>query len=186
MDRRPALSPQRAELIGRGLRAREQRRGPATIRAINRIEINIREGLSYQCRNLNEPTDLIAVDEPVERGGSGDGASPLSHFLTGAGTCLLNQFVRIAIAEGMDLEFTKALVRGEFRREPGGAFERIVTEVHARGTLTEAEAARLVARAENLCYVHNTLKKGVEVSTVLHLGGRELFRTRSQVSSASD
>jgi uncharacterized OsmC-like protein len=49
----------------------------------------------------------MSVGEPVERGGSGEGTGPLSHFLTGAGSCLLNQFVRIAIAEGYDLAFER-------------------------------------------------------------------------------
>jgi hypothetical protein len=51
-----------------------------------------------------------------------------------------------------------AHLRGEFGRAPGGAFEQIVTEVHASGTLDEELAGSLIERAERLRYVHNTLR----------------------------
>ena len=40
--------------------------------------------------------------------------------------------------------------------------------------------ARLAERAEGLCYVHNTLKSAVKLTTVVHLNGREVVRRVSE------
>lgn len=149
------------------------------MRGVNRIEVDVVEGLTYEARNLGEPEALMHVGEPIERGGTGNGASPLSHFLVGAGACLLNQFIRVAVAEGHPLSFTRARVRGEFRRDAGGGFERILCEVHADGRLEGPAARALVERAERLCYVHATLRRAIEMTTVLVVDGQERARAVS-------
>lgn len=166
----------RDTIIAEGIRRREESRDPATMRGIDRVEIVVRDGLSYEARNPHEPDGIMRVGEPIERGGDATGASPLSHFLTGAGACLLNQFVRVAIAEGLPLSFLGASVRGEFRREAGGRMQRIVCEVRATGSIDEAGAEALMARAERLCYVHQTLVAAVEMTTVLVVDGRAVAR----------
>jgi uncharacterized OsmC-like protein len=174
------MGPERIEFIRDGVRKREATPDSQRIRGIERIEVQREEGLRYRAREVHGSDASMVVDEPPDRGGSGEGNSPLGHFLTGTGSCLLNQFVRIAIAEGYDLRFIRADVRGEFARNPGGAFERITTEVRAEGTLAESEAARLTERAEALCYVHNTLSRALRMTTVLYLNGEEAVRRVSQ------
>ena len=166
----------RREVIANGIRHREEHRDPATMRGLDRVEISVTEGLSYASQNPREPDGRMRVGEPLERGGDGTGATPLSHFLTGAGSCLLNQFVRCAIADGLEIRFVGASVRGEFRREAGGRFERIECEVRAEGSIDTATATTLLARAERLCYVHQTLVRSVEMTTRLVVDGREVTR----------
>jgi uncharacterized OsmC-like protein len=168
--------PDRDAIIAGGIRRREEHRDPATMRGVDRIEITVAEGLSYEARNPHEPDGAMRVGEPIARGGDGSGASPLSHFLTGAGSCLLNQFVRVAITERLPLRFLGASIRGEFRREAGGRFQRIACEVRATGSIDEAAAEALMARAERLCYVHQTLVAAVEVTTALVVDGRTVAR----------
>jgi len=162
------------ETIRGGVQERETSVGRAGVRGLYRIAIDVTGALAYRAQVANEPHSVMVVGEPTERGGTGEGASPLAHFLTGVGSCLLNQFVRIAVAEAYELRFTTALVRGEFRREVGGGFERISCRVEAEGSLPQPEAEDLVTRAEALCYVHVTLRKAVEMTTALWLDGREL------------
>ena len=164
--------PDRDAIIAEGIRHREEHRDPATMRGVDRIEITVAEGLSYEARNPHEPDGAMRVGEPIARGGDGSGASPLSHFLTGAGSCLLNQFVRVAITERLPLRFLGASVRGEFRREAGGRIQRIACEVHATGSIDESTAEALMVRAERLCYVHQTLVAAVEMTTTLVVDGR--------------
>jgi uncharacterized OsmC-like protein len=164
--------PDRDAIIAEGIRHREEHRDPATMRGVDRIEITVAEGLSYEARNPHEPDGAMRVGEPIARGGDGSGASPLSHFLTGAGSCLLNQFVRVAITERLPLRFLGASVRGEFRREAGGRIQRIACEVHATGSIDESTAEALMVRAERLCYVHQTLVTTVEMTTTLVVDGR--------------
>lgn len=166
----------RIALITDGVRRREEHRDRSAMRGLDRIEIEVIKGLSYDARSRSEPHGPMRIGEPVDRGGDGIGASPLSHFLTGAGACLLNQFVRVSIAEGYPLTFLGASVRGEFGREAGGRFERIACEVRATGSVPIDVAEQLVERAERLCYVHRTLVAAVEMTTVLVLDGREAVR----------
>lgn len=168
--------PDRIALITEGVRQREERREPVAMRGLDRIEISVIEGLSYEAVSRAEPHGPMHIGEPVDRGGDGTGATPLSHFLTGAGACLLNQFVRVSIAEGLALRFIGASVRGEFRREAGGRFQRIACEVQAEGSIGETAAESLMTRAERLCYVHQTLVAVVEMTTVLVVDGREVGR----------
>lgn len=170
------LAAQRAETIAEGLRWREGHRDSSNMRGLDRIEITVVDGLSYEAHGPGGPPGEMRIGEPIERGGSGVGSSPLSHFLTGAGSCLLNQFVRIGIAERYPLIFLGALVRGEFRREAGGAFERITCTVRAEGSVSADVARHLVERAERLCYVHRTLVRAVEMTTVLIIDGNEAVR----------
>src|SRR5688572_8099993 len=90
---------QQIEAIRAGVRQREAIRDPSRIRGVNRIQIEIRGTLAYEARNLSEPIGVMTIDEPEDRGGSGTGATPLSHFLAGVGACLLNQFIRVSIRE---------------------------------------------------------------------------------------
>ena len=55
----------------------------ARIRGLIRVEIEAAEGVHAIARHGNHE---MHVDEPIERGGTDQGASPLAHFLTGVGT----------------------------------------------------------------------------------------------------
>jgi len=172
----PAAENDRIALITEGLRRRESQHEPTTMRGLDRIEISVVGPLGYEARAQAEPHATMHVGEPVDRGGDGSGATPLSHFLAGAGACLLNQFIRVSTADGLPLRFLGASVRGEFRREAGGRFQRIACEVRAEGSIDARTADSLMSRAERLCYVHQTLVAAVEMTTVLVLGAREVGR----------
>lgn len=176
MKARTGDMPDRNAVIAAGVRHREEHQDPAAMRGFDRIEISVVDGLSYEARSPVEPDGLMRIGEPDERGGDGSGATPLAHFLTGSGSCLLNQFVRVSISEGLPLRFEGASVRGEFRREAGGRFQRITCEVRATGSIDASTAEALMARAERLCYVHQTLVTAVEMTTILIVDGRELGR----------
>jgi uncharacterized OsmC-like protein len=179
------VDPERGAVIATGVRHREEHRDPTTMRGLDRVEISVADLLRYEAQSPREPDGRMRIGEPEERGGDGSGASPLSHFLTGAGSCLLNQLVRCAIAEDLPLEFLGASVRGEFRREAGGRFERIGCEVRAAGTIDVERAEALLARAERLCYIHQTLVAAVEMETSLVVDGREMARHVAGPASGS-
>jgi uncharacterized OsmC-like protein len=181
-DRNPGgFTPAQVALIREGLARRSAKEDPAGLRGLDRIEVEVIEGLEYRAWNPHE-SGRMRIGEPVARGGAGEGSSPLSHVLAGAAACLLNQFIRVAVADGLPLRFTRATSRAEFSRAVGGGFERITTVVNGQGSLGEGsagdDAARtLVERAEQLCYIHVTLRRAVEMTTVLVLDGREHARS---------
>ena len=169
------FTPEQIAVIGSGVRAREETSARRTgTRGLYRVQIEVHGPLAYRGREATEPDAVMEIGEPRERGGTGEGASPLAHFLAGVGSCLLNQFVRVAIADGLDVEFDGAAVKGEFDRHAGGGFRRITCRVDARGRLAAAAAASLLERAEALCYVHVTLRKAVRMTTTLWLDGEEV------------
>ena len=171
-----AMSTETVEIIRKGVEGREALNDPERIRGIHRVAIQVEEGLRYRATRPGEARFATIVDEPTERGGTGQGEGPLFHFLTGAGSCLLNQYIRLAVAEGLDLTFTSMNVRGDARRDVGGGFEHIQQELFAEGTVSAEAMVRLAERAEGFCYVHNTLKSAVKITTVVHLNGQEVVR----------
>jgi uncharacterized OsmC-like protein len=170
------FTPEQAQTVAAALRRRAATTDREGLRGADRVEIEVIEGLEYRARNPHEAGQM-RIGEPVDRGGSGEGCSPLSHVLAGAASCLLNQFIRTAVADGLPIQFTGASTRGEFSRAVGGAFERITTEIQASGELSGVDAQALVERAEQLCYIHVTLRRAVRMTTVLVVDGLERARS---------
>jgi uncharacterized OsmC-like protein len=174
------LDPQQEATIREGVVERRALRDPERIRGVNRQEFTLRPGLAMSVENPREPGASMTIDEPEARGGNGTGAGPLAHFLAGAGACLLTQYRKIAIAEALDIRFSGSTIRGDSRRDVGGGFEHIAQEIHAEGTITPAQLAALAEEAEAFCYVHNTLRGAVKLTTVVHLNGAEAVRRVSE------
>jgi uncharacterized OsmC-like protein len=178
-DRDPrGFTPAQVESIRAGVRHRESTIDRAGLRGLDQVEITVLEGLEYRARNPHE-AGMMQVGEPVDRGGTGEGSSPLSHFLTGAASCLLNQFIRSSVADDLPVRFTGAGARVEFSRAVGSGFERITVQIQGLGTLSTSEAQALVARAEQLCYIHVTLRRVVRMTTILVLDGVERARSKT-------
>ena len=169
--------------IRAGIRKRESSTDRAGFRGLDRVEITVLEGLEYEARNPHE-AGVIRVGEPVDRGGLGEGSSPLSLVIAGAASCLTNQFIRSAVADDVPVRITGADVRGEFSRVMGGGFERITVEIKGEGDLRGEAALAYVRKAEQLCYIHVTLRKAVRMATILTLDGEERARSVTGPDSA--
>lgn len=174
------VDAQLTEIVRQGMAKREAATDREWLRGVTRVEIEPVEHLTYRAHPAADPDFQLTIDEPRDRGGQHQGPSPLDYFLTGAGACLLNQFVRLAIARGLGLSFRHARVRGEFGREVGGRFQHITQEIDAEGSASDEEVGRLCADAEARCYVHQTLSSVVAMTTILNLNGREIARRTSR------
>jgi uncharacterized OsmC-like protein len=174
------LSTESVEIITKSVAARETMTDPERIRGVTRIEITPGEGHSHHANRPGDDSQVIVVDEPTERGGSGLGPAPLGYFLTGVGACLLHQFINISIAERYALEFPKMNVRGDYHRDVGGGYQHIMQEIYAEGTMDQATMAKLAERAEGFCYIHNTLKHAIKMTTVVYLNDEECVRRVSE------
>ena len=137
----------------------------------HRIDIELIEQLRFEASFGNF---RFTIDEPSERGGTNAGLPPLSYFVAGAASCLMTQYVKLAIAKNVPLTSMKAVARGHFDRRMGGAFKDIIYEI-AIESPASADAIREIAReAELMCYAHNTLKNSVHMQTNLTLNGELL------------
>ena len=170
------FTAEQIEGIKAGVAKRRTTTDRAGFRGVDRVEITVLEGLEYEARNPHE-TGVMRVGEPVDRGGLGEGSSPLSLVITGAASCLMNQFIRSAVADDLPVRFLGAAVKVEFSRVAGGGFEQITIEFRAEGTLTDEQVTGLVAAAEHLCYIHVTLRQAVRMTTILVVDGVERARS---------
>jgi uncharacterized OsmC-like protein len=114
----------------------------------------------------------FCVDEPVERGGTDQGPNPLAYFIAGAASCLINQFLTDAIYRGVALDEVEMAARGHFDRRMGGAFKEIIYDLRLTSPSSKKDILSLAREAEEMCYAHQTLKKGgVKMTTNIFLNG---------------
>lgn len=117
----------------------------------------------------------FTIDEPRERGGTDAGLPPLAYFLAGAASCLLTQYTKLALEKGIPIDSLKAVTRGHFDRQLGGAFVDIIYDIELESDEKAEIIRKLALEAESMCYAHNTLKKAVRLETNLKVNGRPLM-----------
>jgi uncharacterized OsmC-like protein len=113
----------------------------------------------YHC-SVEAGSFTIEVDEPAEVGGTDLGPQPTDLLLAAVASCFT-----LAIsyaARKRSLELTGLSVRATGRYD-GLRFGEV--HVSARIGVPEAELERLVEAAERVCYVTNTLRAGVRLTT---------------------
>lgn len=113
----------------------------------------------------------LVVDEPPQRGGTDAGPTPLEYFLTGALTCLLNQFIKLAMARRLAIENVRGSVRAHVHYAVDGDLSDFVFDVHVEGTESHETIETLARDAERYCYVHATLKRAVPLTVRVFLNG---------------
>jgi putative redox protein len=113
----------------------------------------------YHC-SVEAGSFTIEVDEPAEAGGTDLGPQPTDLLLAAVASCFT-----LAIsyaARKRSIELTDLSVRATGRYD-GLQFGEV--HVSARIGVPEAELERLVEAAERVCYVTNTLRSGVRLTT---------------------
>jgi uncharacterized OsmC-like protein len=103
----------------------------------------------------------IAVDEPVEDGGTDTGAMPTELLCAGLASCFCLAMAFVAGKRGRELPGLRVVVR-RVRAGRELRYERF--EVEAQAEVPEEELARLIEPARRVCWVSNTLAHGVELS----------------------
>lgn len=104
---------------------------------------------------------LTRVDEPVRVGGTNTGPQPTDLFLSSVASCFVMSLAYAASKRDLELSSIEVDVTGTYE---GPRFSRI--QISVRIPVPEATAATLIASAERVCYVTNTLKASPEVSVV--------------------
>jgi uncharacterized OsmC-like protein len=137
-----------------------------------RVEVAHVEQLRFRAR---KGAYEFIVDEPLERGGTGEGPNPLAYFVAGAAACLATQFLRLIIAKSMKVDTFSMTAVGRFDRRLGGSFREVVYDVRMTGTEEGEVVRKLSQRAQLQCYAHNTLKKaGLDLVTNVIWNGKSL------------
>jgi putative redox protein len=104
---------------------------------------------------------VIAVDEPLEDGGTDAGAMPTDLLAASIASCFCLALAFTAGKRGRELPGLQVAVR-RFRAGRELRIERF--EIEARAEVPEDELAALMEPARRVCWVSNTLAHGVELS----------------------
>ena len=137
-----------------------------------RADLSYIDGMKIQSK-IKEFT--LTIDESDESGGNDNGPNPLSYFLTGACSCLMIQYLRLAIINKYSIKKLDITARGHFEMKVKGTFNKIIYDIDLLSDGNDEEIKNLAVDAEDLCFIHNTLiKAGVKMETNLHLNGKLL------------
>jgi len=165
------INDERRAIIKTHALKRSDNDGLAQVKAVVRME-GVHEG-DLKHRIKTEGFEFVS-DEPPERGGNNTGPGPLSYFMGGALACLMNQYVRVAAIDDLDIEDLRGTARGHFEMKVRGSFTEIFYDIRIKGKDDEDKIRRLSKKAEDYCYVHNTMLKAVSVKTNLCLNDKLL------------
>jgi len=101
------------------------------------------------------------VDEPVRVGGTNTGPQPTDLFLSAVASCFVMSLAHAARKRDLELSSIEVDVTGTYE---GARFSRI--QISVRIPVPQDIAATLIASAERVCYVTNTLRASPEISVV--------------------
>jgi uncharacterized OsmC-like protein len=113
----------------------------------------------YHC-SVRAGSFTIEVDEPVRVGGTDLGPQPTDLFLASVASCFLMALSHSARKREIELTGLSVDVTGTY---DGQRFSAIHVRAHVG--VPQAELNQLVRAAERVCYVTNTLRAGVELTT---------------------
>ena len=119
-------------------------------------------------------THRMAVDEPVDKGGTDTGPTPYDLLAGALGTCTSMTLGYYARREGLPLESVRVTVRhSKIHAEDCaacatrvGRLDHLEREIELVGPLSEAQRADLLRIADR-CPVHRTLTAEIHISTRL-------------------
>jgi uncharacterized OsmC-like protein len=103
---------------------------------------------------------VISVDEPETAGGTGLAPQPTDFFLASAASCFILAIVHSAAKSGIALSSARVDVVGDYA---GRRFDAVHLVIDVVGPTPEQLPA-LIAAAERVCYVSNTLRAGADIT----------------------
>ncbi len=107
----------------------------------------------------------LRVDEPEQVGGDDTGPQPTDLFLASISSCFVLALAWSARKRGMTLDSVDVSVTGTY---DGPRFSRIQIDVDVPGDA--GEVAALIASAERVCYVTNSIRRAPDID-VRRVGG---------------
>jgi putative redox protein len=119
-------------------------------------------GGDYRCEVATGDFVLV-VDEPASVGGTDTGPQPTELFLASIASCFTLAVAYAAKKRSVELRDLSVTVTGTY---DGPRFSAL--HISARIGCDEREVARLVATAERVCYVTNTLRATPDIVVEAH------------------
>ncbi|MBI4444870.1 MAG: OsmC family protein [Acidobacteria bacterium] len=165
------ITKEKIQLIKAVVTKRRKANDEEFLKGLVRVDLTHEQDLRHRIKIPQSKARefVFYSDEPEERGGTNAGPNPLSYFIAGALSCLMNQYVRLAVAEAITIDGLQAAAKAHFERKIKGAFTRIIYNIRIESSEDVTKVKALAQKAEDYCYAHNTLLKAVEIRTNLYL-----------------
>lgn len=163
------VNPDLKQIVKQYHSSRLSSKDDSFLRGTHRVDLEHLEQLTCEIKTKGGSKQYTFIsDEPRERGGHEKGAAPLQYFLAGAGSCLLTQYARLAIAEDMSIDTLALSAIGHIDRSLEGAFTDIIFEVRINSEEPSERIVDLASKAEKHCFVSNTLRKAIPMKTKIY------------------
>lgn len=149
-----------------------------------RADVRNLEQLKHEAKSSNDSHHSFnfRIDEPHGRGGTNSGLHPLGYFLIGAASCFLNQLVKAAVYMKLDLDSIEVTVVGHAKTSSHAyqasgihEFTDFVYDIRATGSENNETLSGFLNEGENRCFVHQTLKKAIPLTSRLFLNGEQVL-----------
>jgi uncharacterized OsmC-like protein len=140
-----------------------------------RVDVARREKKTFDAVYKTEDRAFeIVIDEPAIRGGQSLGPTPLGYFVTGAGACLMMQYVSVLQERPYAIDDIKMMARAHYSAETRD-FKDLIYEIRLTGSASDAEVNSLARQASERCFVENTLAKVVPMKSDIYLNGKKIL-----------
>lgn len=133
-----------------------------------RIDLKQIEQLKFEAKTQGGFT--IFSDEPTQRGGTNFAPSSLNYFVFGAASCFLSQMTKVCIIKNLRVDGIEITARGHVDRTKR-KFTDFVYDVRLTGSETKENITELLYKAEEMCFVHQTLKDAIPVTSNVSSNG---------------
>jgi uncharacterized OsmC-like protein len=118
----------------------------------------------------------VTIDEPVKNGGTNAGPNPLGYFLIGTAACFFNQIAKVTIMRDLKIDTLEMTARGHVDlAKHAGHITDIIYDVRLTGSETKEHLAELLSEAEDMCFVHQTMKRAIPLTANISLNGNEVL-----------
>jgi putative redox protein len=116
----------------------------------------------------------VTVDEPVERGGTNSGPGSLNYFVLGAASCFLTQMVKVSMIKNLKIDSMEITARAHTDTVKTRKFLDVIYDVRMTGDEAKEKLVDLLHEAEDRCFVHQTLKSSIPLTSNLSLNGTQI------------
>lgn len=120
-----------------------------------------------RCEVRTEGGFVVAVDEPVSAGGTDSGPQPTDLFLSSVASCFTLALAYAAAKHNLEPTSIEVDVLGHY---DGPRFDRVEITATVAGIASD-RLERIIALAEKLCYVTNSLRRPPSVSVSVATAG---------------
>jgi len=167
------ISPKVADFMRSVMKMFETVKDPAAFKMLTQVEVELEEDVRTKARQLDGRFSWVSDFTPWDMKAA-KGHSPLDYFIASMPMCHQSHYSEESSVMGLTLNSVKIKAYGKFDIRPGIGYEEITYETQIESPESAEKIKELVIRAEDACFVTNTLKRALPISGTIYLNGTVL------------